>query len=463
MNKYGTLILMLVSPFVNGAMHLSETGTGQVALVPFYTVANGLNTLISVNNTSTNPKAIKVHIRDAKLGQSIYSFNLYLDSNDIWVMALSENEGQVSLISNDTSCTLGIETPEPSESLLTTNGFIEILEMGEISDELGLFEQFSTQEENCQTITAHWGEEDLWAEDAGVGMLPAKGGLHVTGNVVNVAQGYAFPVHTKLIDHFYDSSVFLHTAPNNSLPDLSSGTTQSLIYHQGEAVKTNWPTGYEAVSALMMKITLENEYSFEEHIGAKTEWVMSFPTLRYHLNGQSGSTPFLIHTGSNGDTFFNFPNNFGYDYFLHDREAQDYPYFHCGLPCGPRPLLSLKHHVNVYLILDAYTDFDPLLTNELSANAVIFTSLTSEMPSAGKLRFVFTEELQHSIPNDRGISEEGDQTHIFHGLPVVGFSFQAFKNSNAQPGLLASYATSQPHYSQRKIEIIENQTPNGGI
>ena len=63
-----------------GGMSVSEDGKGQVLLFPYYSVRNGLDTLISVVNTTNEVKALKVRFREGRNNRSVFSFNHVLRS-----------------------------------------------------------------------------------------------------------------------------------------------------------------------------------------------------------------------------------------------------------------------------------------------------------------------------------------------------------------------------------------------
>ena len=46
------------------AMHVSTNGTGQVLLFPYYTARNGTVSLLSLVNTTTQAKAVRVNVRE---------------------------------------------------------------------------------------------------------------------------------------------------------------------------------------------------------------------------------------------------------------------------------------------------------------------------------------------------------------------------------------------------------------
>ena len=56
------------------AVQLSTDGTGEVLIYPYYTVNNDLNTLYSVVNTTTDPKALAIRFLEGGNGQEVLLF-----------------------------------------------------------------------------------------------------------------------------------------------------------------------------------------------------------------------------------------------------------------------------------------------------------------------------------------------------------------------------------------------------
>ena len=86
-------------------MHVSETGTGQVLLFPYYTARSGNASLMSLVNTTTQGKTVRVTVREARGGFVVAQFNLYLSAKDVWTGAIVSDADGAQLVSSDTSCT----------------------------------------------------------------------------------------------------------------------------------------------------------------------------------------------------------------------------------------------------------------------------------------------------------------------------------------------------------------------
>src|SRR3954466_1075360 len=70
------------------AVYEDPHGTGQVLIYPYYTVqsagGNAFNTYLSVSNTTTRAKVVKVRFREGRNARAVLDFNLFLSPNDVW-------------------------------------------------------------------------------------------------------------------------------------------------------------------------------------------------------------------------------------------------------------------------------------------------------------------------------------------------------------------------------------------
>src|SRR5476651_2150860 len=94
------------------AIFQDPNNLGQALIYPYYTVnsaaGNAWNTFVSVTNTTTDVKVVKVRFREGKASTEVLDFNLYLSPNDMWTGAVIPLSSDVtspgSLVSTDTSC-----------------------------------------------------------------------------------------------------------------------------------------------------------------------------------------------------------------------------------------------------------------------------------------------------------------------------------------------------------------------
>ncbi|WP_223789161.1 hypothetical protein [Marinicella meishanensis] len=463
------------------AVHHSQSGHGQFNLIPFYSVDQGLNTVFSIHNTQNQPKAIKVIIKDGHLSMPLLSFNLYLDSNDAWNTVLIKQGDELKMIYYDESC--GLNLPETSDFVVPLpaenannfrweNGLIEVIEMGNVDTNSGTINSGENGliplSEQCEQLAAAWENNGVWQTDPSQEMLPASGGVLVQATLIDVSNGFAFDVPVEVLDGFHPESSTAHFNPEVAVPDISSGTHESLLIHDSQVWHTTWPTGYEAVSALLMKTTLANEYDVTAAIAGVNEWVISFPTLAYHQANPESSTPFWFE----GSDEFRFPGTPSDDYKFFDRDGQISGGIWGCIPILPPdvycpPLGVLSHAVNIYVVHPWGEELPQSILSEPADEQVRSLNLwgsgisNAEFITGQATLYIKRPDhvaigvYDHYLPNTRGVDASTDDPVIFHGLPVTGFAVQVYQNMNAQPGLLATYATAKAHQGERLISTEE--------
>ena len=99
---------------VANAVNVNPDGLGQVLLYPYYTARGGNDTLISVVNTTSAGKAVKIRFLEALNSREVLDFNIYLSPFDVWTAAITDFErsgiedpdgGAFGLMTGDTTCT----------------------------------------------------------------------------------------------------------------------------------------------------------------------------------------------------------------------------------------------------------------------------------------------------------------------------------------------------------------------
>jgi hypothetical protein len=128
---------------INAQTLAGNTGLGDLAIVPYYTVAGDWTTGISIINTSDLTQVIKMRLRRGTDSMDSLDFNLVLSPEDVWTGYLDDaNElgSSVRFYTNDNSCTVPAATanangpdyfqmPDIFEAGAKT-GYIEVIGMG---------------------------------------------------------------------------------------------------------------------------------------------------------------------------------------------------------------------------------------------------------------------------------------------------------------------------------------------
>jgi hypothetical protein len=304
---------LLASSWSHG-MFLNPDGTGQVLLFPYYTAREGNDTLMTLVNTTDEAKAVRVRFLERMNSREVLTFNLYLGPWDSWVAAVTELDEGAGLVTFDGSCMvplfseftddLGRKEVPFSADFITgefddgaigglgrlASDFFEVIEMGVVVDD----EQNSAaaasppvQARDCDQLAQAWSPADsansYWLDDPTTDLLPPAGGLRGSASIIRVGDGTLFSYDADAIDGFSTSPI--HFAPSDPEPHLNSGTARtSAVAIDGVMDEQTWPTGVEAVSALLMLATVHNEFVIEDFLNAQSEWVVTLPTHRFYTD-----------------------------------------------------------------------------------------------------------------------------------------------------------------------------------
>jgi hypothetical protein len=107
------------------AVDLNPDGLGQVLIYPYYTVNKSQDTLLSVVNTTSVGKAVKVRFLEGYNSREVLDFNLFLSPFDVWTAAVSQvsDDGGAQVYTADKSCIDYIPSfPYPFSSAAYTGG-----------------------------------------------------------------------------------------------------------------------------------------------------------------------------------------------------------------------------------------------------------------------------------------------------------------------------------------------------
>ena len=221
----------------------------------------------------------------------------------------------------------------------TAIGYVEVIEMGQIDPDdetgavwLGLREETKTAKafsaaasithdadgmpKDCTLVNEAWskvaGVQGTWlgesSANAGRGVSEMEdswlgGGLYGYSTVINVPQGAAFGYDSVAIDELVatDDGHALHYAPGSIKPNFAdtNNDTNSLIYTESGVsfpmAYTGYPAGVnqlQAVNSTIMATEVMNDYVTDADIAATTDWVLTFPTKRYHIDATVPVEPF---------------------------------------------------------------------------------------------------------------------------------------------------------------------------
>jgi hypothetical protein len=492
-----------LASFAN-AVNLNPDGLGQVLIYPYYTVNAGQSTLISVVNTTNAVKAVKVRFLESLNSREVLDFNLYLSPFDVWTAAIVADgtDGPGRLITSDTSCTApaipagGVDFRNfqygagsniddgPNGLARTREGHIEIIEMGEViaaatapNLRAAAIHGATGVPANCALIRAAWAPgTGVWNTTPGFGFIGPRGGLFGGAVIANPAAGTALPYNADAINGFYTlDNAALNTSPGSTLPSLAqanngaNSATAHVFTDSGDRVALPFASGRpDAVSAVYMHDAVYNEYNTNSALGAATEWVITFPTKRLHIEQAAGAIARVRPFANDADD-----NVAGTDNLRFDRDGYCEPisvqFFDreeatAGTPTGtidfsPPPPVVTQPGLNLCWEANVIT-FNQTAQVTAGASAVLGSRNARNInlvdPVSGR---VFTEGwLAMEIGNDNNFmlsGEEGINPRIqLFGLPLTGFSVTNYINGQVAGGTLANYSVIAKHRASRLIRDV---------
>ncbi|MCL2297726.1 MAG: hypothetical protein FWC38_06390 [Proteobacteria bacterium] len=476
------------------AVSLNPDGLGQVLIYPYYTVrdsANGeaFNSLISIVNSTTVGKAVKVRFLEGKFSQEVLDFNLYLSEWDVWTGAVVPTADGARLFTRDTSCTnpaipaAGVDfrhyqytqrNPDLEDQTLdrTREGYVEVIEMADFVRLAGNAKTTTEIAITHANVTVDgvtsWRPPNCGAiNNTNMGnnlahLTQGSGGLFGSMTLINPNEAQGFAYEAVALDAWNASGSHKWYVSGSINPHLGEVAPKNSMVINGPEVfiTEDWTRGIDAVSAVLMNEAVYNEFMMEDEVAGKTDWVVTFPTKQhYYENRPSGSRNQVVTAL--------FENNFvaggacdTLNIFYTDREERIPQSFDDFSPtpiggrnalcweanvitfgAGATPILNSKNAVNLgvsgYKTGWAQLKFNPdsvEVTN--TAGAVIGTRYIHQLIGdatgtmhgvAGAPIFTSDETLYIDLSNNP-VAPVSYDTVTFTGLPMVGFAVQQFNN-----------------------------------
>lgn len=489
-STYGALFAALLCAGPASAVSLSARGEGQLLIYPYYTTADS-NTLISLTNHRYEAKVVRLRVAEGENAAEALTIHIYLAPYDTWYGVLFDpGDGRTSLVSNDKSCTypaineaadlpqlpdgrryLGLNTPataDPGSSgyARLREGFVEALEVATIRKDTPTWLAVTPErarQRDCAALRAAWEPGGYWAANPLRDLANPTGGIGGESAVVKVAEGVIFGMQAVAIDEFRidprdeprgtRATVALHTASTRGSPPLSSlaltdpvaRTARADVFASGKMVQLTYPApsrAVDALSAVLMTSRLSGVYEEDPNYGARTSFVLTYPTRSLYTNPGAGGNPREPFQGqfrglrplreSDGEYFT-----------LYDRDAEvllrGTPQ-HCGFFCNP-PTPQVRGPGAVVEVLAPGGTPDPLLGSRLHAdmgyvdadNPYGGNGQTIPVSGMGSLEIFLSSRLSPSL--------EG---YFLSGRPVIGTRLVNYVNANATPGMLANFSLAVP-------------------
>lgn len=454
-----------------GAVMLSADGTGQALVYPYYTVRDAnltqsaYNTIFSVVNQTDRGKAVKVRFYEAKAGVPVFDINVFLSARDVWTAGVVPLNGSTALLTQDASCiapAIAAISPMPFDTTgylgdgidaspgRTREGYFEILEMGTV-----------TAGSPLQTAITHTAGVPACnlPDDASIAasLLPPTGGLYGSATILSVFEGTAYGYDAVAFDGWRDAP--LYTSKGAAAPALVDATpARSTILDHGRAYISDWQTGTDAATAVLMQAQVESEFMIEQAVAGGTDIVLTMPTRRSYVDLTTARPPFSAPLSATGpcEAVTEIPYN------RDEQHISGYPGDIFGRPqtteiCFSSTVHSLRFQNGPTGVLGslaplrsgsvAYSQLDPY---QNGVDLLVLSDANS--PPQRKLTAIGTTTI---VDLGTGVVTTRPAA-TYAGLPIVGASFVRYFNGSV-PGqtgpALSSYGTGSTQKALRSIVL----------
>jgi hypothetical protein len=449
------------------AVYRNPDNTGQVLIYPYYTVQAGFTTYVSIVNTTSRAKAVKIRFREGKTSAEVEDHNVFLSPNDVYVAVISASGANATdpariTAVGDLSCTIPsfgaagffdfrnyayVSSPDSlpqSDTSLdrTREGYVEVFEMANLTGTAAAAVTHATGgAPTCTGVAAPFALTSLEAP---------SGGLTGTITLINVTSGADMGYTAQALDQFVNFANYQD--PSSLLPSLSQATpSQSLVLANGNAYQDTWgagsgttTAGSRAVAAVFMHSSLSNEYILDTNTASNTDWVLTFPGKRDFVTATSAHQPFSNIVTTNGacePVLFQFWNR--------DEATSAAPSSISPVPpTGANPTLCFETTVVSIRNGNASNTASGSVTGVLgSINNVAITLPSTFQNGWARITFLGSKSqaplglisLAGTTLTTANVSTA--TLHEFIGLPVTGFMARSFKNATLPCTTAAGAAT----------------------
>lgn len=495
------------------AVNLNPDGLGQVLVYPYYSTQGGNDTLLSVVNTATVAKAVKVRFLEGRNSREVLDFNLYLSPFDVWtagIFAIPEGEfgyPAAGVFTRDRSCTApdivtnnnpgetgeingtkyvpfvnyafaGLDHTAAAAATLsslerTREGYVEMIEMVNIVGPAAAWVKHNASgvPANCGAVLAAWGG-GAWPAD-GQEVPTGQGQLFGNAMVVNPASGTIAGYGADAIEGFNYAN--LHTTPGSPEPSLADvndpiGANQATAYvfENGQVIEATYLNAavggfgkVDALSALYASPRVLNEYYLDgnESVSSNTEWVITFPTKRFYVD----RAPFYDLLGDLQPAFnpdapvAPFANAFGNQgscegirVRVWDREERAPG--GAGLPFSPPRPGAPQNALCWEAQVISFGQGERVAANEGSfiLGSTYYNNIAPPYAAGwASIEFGRASGGSFTVPSLR--PSVGAQ--VFRGLPVTGFFLANYDNGVSDSGVLANYTSLFRHRTERDCVV----------
>ena len=468
------------------AVHINADGLGQALIYPYFTArstasGNAYVTALSVVNTTASAKAVKVRFLEGKNSREVLDFNLFLSQYDVWTAGIVAAGAGAGLFTLDNSCTTPKVSNSSSSPTLFRNGayagvdaggdsldrtyegYFEMIEMGSIAGGSTLEAAVTHKQDLSAPNASKPSCSNLPVSAATPTALVAPtGGLMGTTSLINVNEGTDYAYDAVALDGF--SNQVTWSGPGDVNPTIiSANPATSVVIDNtslgGRAVVTNWAgNARDAVSAIMMRSHVYNEYTVEPAIKAATDWIITMPTKRFYIGLGNGNANRLFQSNFNSSGSC---DNINFTYY--DREEQSPGAIIDFSPTTPQSR-SLCWEANV-LTFTANSG-SATVSNVLQSKNVANVGLNAgwingwaDLSFPQDVGYIGSHTLQAPALGTTIIQINTgtvvpNQTVTYFGLPIVGLGVQSYSTTGlpgVNPNVLSNYGGNFNHKYLRDI------------
>jgi len=328
-------------------------GVGHQLLFPYFSTQGDNATLLSIVNTDTVGKVVKVRFRGAGNSDDLLDFQVLMSPGDVWTASVAQDAatGVSKLTTTDKSCTVGLQTglaatgrvdPNSAKNQAneTREGYIEVINMADIITGSALYKTIKHDANGVAACSATVLEAALgtdvadeaeartrgmdnptnglfgdwillnqantaaWSGAATALVAMADATTAGSGNIVFWPQKFGDVTNPELYtaDPLFAGTSPIIAAQQYDLPDLSTPYVTSATTPAEQA---------DLASSTLAVRTIANQFVTDEGIGAVTDWVFSQPTRRYSVAVNYSGTGSAVYRDGTGSAYFN-PANTSY-------------------------------------------------------------------------------------------------------------------------------------------------------
>lgn len=474
------------------AVNVNPDGLGSALLYSLYTTEAGKNTAINVTNTTGEYKAVKVRFLEGLNSKEVLDFNLYLSPYDQWgatVVVNPETGGAMLQHVADTSCTapnmndgVVVINPRTGDSSATHEfkdyeyrrvaadgdlnpaiagdagrqdlsrtrvGHVEVIEMGVVAEAYGLTtikHGENRQPADCNALRTRLLSGDWATDDINADITPATGGLYGTASIIDPQTANVITYDAVAIDNFYgEDPLAVHTQTGDVRPSLENADSFA-NFPDGSEIE--FSRGVDAVSAVLMKASIQNDYLVGEGLKGETNWVVTFPTKNHYVNGTTPVAPFTSLFTADGA-----PERLVYSFWDNEEQevleddAEGPVMLPSPLPPGyvaPVAGSFLPWETNII----KFDGKDVLASDYENLNLPITDLSAANRDSGFNQGWVQFDFSGHELLGEDGVSR-------VEGLPVIGFSAITVQNGfTGQAGAIANFSGQYQHKATTVVEAV---------